>query len=185
MATAVLTELMTAEEFAKRPDPGHPEELVRGRIVAMPLTDPRHGEVCAQAVYLVKRFLEDHDVGRAVSNDPGVVTERGPDTVRGPDVAFFSYLRIPKGPMSRGYQAEVPELVIEVRSPSDRWNKVQAKAVEYLNAGVLAVVVLDPEPRMGHVYSQDAPPRTLSAEQDLTLPGVLEGFAVRVGKFFD
>ena len=185
MATAVLTELMTAEEFGKRPDPGYPEELVQGRIVAMPLTDPRHGEVCAQAVYLLKRFLEDHDVGRAVSNDPGVVTERGPDTVRGPDVAYFSYLRIPKGPMSRGYQAVVPELVIEVRSPSDRWPKVHVKVAEYLDAGVRVVVVLDPDPRMAHVYGQDDGPRALSAEQDLTLPGVLDGFAVRVGKFFD
>ena len=185
MATAVLTELMTAEEFGKQPDPGYAEELVQGRIVAIPLTDTRHGEVCLQAGYLLKRFLEDHDVGRAVGNDAGVVTERGPDTVRGPDVAFFSYLRIPKGPISRGYQAVVPEVVIEVRSPSDRWNKVQAKAIEYLNAGVLVVVVLDPDPRTAHVYSQDEPPRPLSAEQDLTLPGVLDGFAARVGRFFD
>jgi hypothetical protein len=28
MATAEMLELMTAEEFAKRPDPGHPQELV-------------------------------------------------------------------------------------------------------------------------------------------------------------
>ena len=33
-----LGSLMTAEEFGKRPDPGYPEELVQGRIVAMPLT---------------------------------------------------------------------------------------------------------------------------------------------------
>ncbi|MFO0949958.1 MAG: hypothetical protein U0835_02170 [Isosphaeraceae bacterium] len=25
--------LLTADEFPRRPDPGHPEELVRGRVV--------------------------------------------------------------------------------------------------------------------------------------------------------
>jgi hypothetical protein len=34
MATAETLELMTAEQFRLRPDPGHPEEPVRGRVVA-------------------------------------------------------------------------------------------------------------------------------------------------------
>jgi Uma2 family endonuclease len=185
MATAELTKLMTAEEFGKRPDPGYPEELVRGEIVPMALTDTRHGEVCVQSSYLLKRFLEDHDLGRVIGNDAGVITARGPDSVRGPDIAFFSYLRLPKGQIPRGYQVVAPELVIEVRSPSDRWRAVQAKVVEYLDAGVLVVVVLDPDPRTAHVFAEDDPPRVLSAEEDLTLAGVLEGFAVRVGKFFE
>jgi len=46
MATAEMLGLMTAEEFGKRPDPGYPEELVRGRIVAMSVPDKRHGYVC-------------------------------------------------------------------------------------------------------------------------------------------
>lgn len=184
MATAELTALMTAEEFGARPDPGYPEELVRGEVVPMPLTDTRHGEVCARATYLLMRFLEDHDLGRVIGNDAGVITTRGPDSVRGPDVAFFSYARIPKGPIARGYQAVSPELVVEVRSPSDRWPKVHAKVGEYLNAGVLVVVVLDPEPRTAHIFGADEP-RRLSVEEDLTLPGVLDGFAVPVGKFFE
>ena len=185
MATAVLTELTTAEEFGKRPDPGHPEELVQGRIVAMPVPDRRHGYVCSKANRILGGFVDEHDLGRVMSNDSGVITERGPDTVRGADVAFYSYARLAQGPLAKGYGPEVPELVIEVRSPSDRWNEVQAKAIEYLNAGVVAVVVLDHDPRTAHVFSAEEPPRTLSAEQDLTLPGVLDGFAVRVGKFFD
>jgi Uma2 family endonuclease len=185
MAIAELTALITAEEFGKRPDPGYPEELVQGKIVALPLTDTRHGAVCARSIYLLMRFLEDHDVGRVIGNDAGVITERDPDIVRGPDVAFYSYQRIPQGPIPRGYCPEVPELVIEVRSPSDRWRDVQAKVVEYLTAGVRIVVVLDPDPQTAHVFSDDEPPRVLTVKQELTLPGVLEGFAVRVGRFFE
>ena len=150
----------------------------------MPLTDTRHGEVCVQASYLLKRFLEDHDLGRVIGNDAGVITTLGPDSVRGPDVAFFSYARIPQGPIARGYQPVAPELVIEVRSPSDRWPNVHVKVAEYLSAGVLVVVVLDPDPQAAHVFGADEP-RRLSADEELTLPGVIEGFAVRVRRFFE
>jgi Uma2 family endonuclease len=43
--------LLTAEEFARRPDPGYPEELVKGRVVAMPLPGARHGFVSANAAF--------------------------------------------------------------------------------------------------------------------------------------
>ena len=68
--------LMTAEEFGQRSDPGHPEELVRGRIVSMPPADRRHGFVCCQASFLLRQFLSEHDLGRVMTNDSGVITER-------------------------------------------------------------------------------------------------------------
>ena len=57
MSTASVTTpaLLTAEEFAQRPDPGYSEELVRGRIVPMPMPKPRHGEICNR----VGRILGD------------------------------------------------------------------------------------------------------------------------------
>lgn len=185
METAELTALMTAEEFGKRPDPGCPEELVRGRIVRMPPTVPRHGEVCVQCAYQFRRFLDDHDIGRVIGNDAGVITGRDPDTVRGPDIAFYSYERLPKGPLPMTYIQQVPELVVEVRSPGDRWSKTHEKVAEYLAAGVLVVVVLEPESSSAHLFGADEEPRRLGPEDELTLPGVLEGFRVRVGRFFE
>lgn len=182
---AIAEALMTAVEFGRRPDPGHPEELVRGRIVPMPSPDRRHGYVCNKAGRIFGNFAEERDLGRVLSNDSGVITERDPDTVRGADVAFYSYARLPKGPLKSGYGPEVPELVIEVRSKSDRWRDVHEKVAEYLKAGVSVVVVLDPEPRTAHLFAADEPPRRLEADDELTLPGLLDGFAARVGRFFE
>jgi hypothetical protein len=36
-----------------------------------------------------------------------------------------------------------------------------------------------------HVFSADEAPRTLSADDQLSFPGLLEGFQVRVGRFFE
>ena len=70
MVTAV--KLMTAEEYWSLPDDGRPTELVRGRIVAMNMPAPRHGEICGNAVHILKSFLDTDDIGRVVSNDSGV-----------------------------------------------------------------------------------------------------------------
>jgi Uma2 family endonuclease len=53
MSTASVTvpPLLTAEQFAERPDPGYPEELVKGRVVPMPVPQPRHGEICGNAFF--------------------------------------------------------------------------------------------------------------------------------------
>jgi Uma2 family endonuclease len=185
MATAEMLELMTAEEFGKRPDPGYPEELVRGRVVAMPVPDRGHGFVCSKADRIFGNFVNEHDLGRVLSNDSGVITERGPDTVRGADACYYSYERLPKGPLEKGYGPEVPELVVEVRSSTDRWRDIHEKITEYLHAGVLVVIVLDPGLSTAHVFGADDPPRTLGPEDEMVLPGILEGFRVRVGRFFE
>ena len=183
MATAEA--LMTAEEFGRRPDAGYPEELVQGKVIRMAPPDRRHGYVCLKAARMLANWVEDHDLGRVMSNDSGVITERDPDTLRGADVAYYSYERLPRGPLPKGYGPEVPELVFEVRSTHDRWRDVVEKVMEYLDAGVLVVVVLDPDARSADVYRADAEPRRLGPEDELTFPGLLEGFSARVGRLFE
>jgi Uma2 family endonuclease len=187
MSTASVTApaLLTAEQFAERPDPGYPEELVKGRILAMPVPKPRHGEICGNAVFLLGAHARDRDLGRVLSNDSGVITERGPDTVRGADVSFYSFARVPKGPLPDGYLETPPDLIVEVLSPSDRWPKVLAKVAEYLEAGTTVVVVLDDERRLAHVYRADGTTRVLAADEELTLPDLLGDFSVKVGRFFE
>lgn len=185
MATAVRKVLLKAEDYLALPDNGVPNELVRGRIVPMNLPTPRHGEICVQIIYLVRRFLEDHRLGRLVSNDSGVMTEHDPDTVRGPDVAFYSYNRIPPGPVPPGYLSIVPELVFEVRSSGDRWGRILAKVGEYLEAGVTVVCVLDQMTERCHMYRNEEDVRVFLPDQELTIPDVLPGFQIVVGRLFE
>jgi Uma2 family endonuclease len=182
---ATVEALMTAEEFGQRPDSGHPEELVQGKVVEMTPPDRRHGYVCYKACRILGSWVDEHDLGRVLSNDSGVITERDPDTVRGADVAYYSYARLSREPLSSGYGPEVPELVVEVRSTHDRWRNVLEKVIEYLDAGVLVVVVLDPESRSAHVYRDVEEPMKLGPDEELTFPGLLEGFSARVGRFFE
>jgi Uma2 family endonuclease len=185
MATAEMIELLTAEQFGQRPDSGYPEELVRGKVVAMLVPDRRHGYVCGRSVLIFGSFVDARNLGRVICNDSGVITERDPDTVRGADVAYYSFARLAKGKLPTGYGPEVPELVVEVCSENDRWLEILDKVSEYLTAGVLVVIVLDPEPQITRVFTPDAPPRTLRTDEELVLSGILDDFRVRVGRFFE
>ncbi len=180
-----MASLITAREFERRPDPGHPEELVRGRIVAIPPHDLRHGLACGRASFALYDFVIPRDLGHVIGGGSAILTERDPDTVRGADVAYYSYARLPKGPLVPGYGPEVPELVVEVRSTHDSWREILVKVTEYLSAGVLKVIVLDPEKRKAHIYTTDEEPTTLGPDDDLTLPGLLDGFCVPVHRFFE
>jgi Uma2 family endonuclease len=182
---ASVVQLLTIEEYSQLPDSGRPTELVRGRVVEMNLPKPRHGQVCARVDRIVGAYVDEHDLGHLLINDTGVITGRNPDTLRGADVAFYSYARIPKGPLPDEYLPQPPELVFEIRSPDDRWTKLLAKAAEYLDAGVSVVCVLEPKTRKAHLFYADRPTEILAADDELTFPEILGDFRVRVGRFFE
>jgi Uma2 family endonuclease len=114
-----------------------------------------------------------------------MLTERNPDSVRGPDVAFYSYKRVPRGPLSPVLLPVAPELVFEVRSPSDRWIMLHEKIAEYLGAGVQCVCVLDDENTNIHAFYTDREPQVLEADDEFALPGILGEFQVTVRRFFE
>ncbi len=185
MSTAVLfppASLITAEEYLHRAPSDRPSELIRGKMIAMNPPFSAHGYWCGQIHYLLNEFVLANKVGRVITNDGGVITERDPDTVRGADVAFYSFQKVPPGPLPDGYWP-TPELVVEVRSSDDHWADIHKKVGEYLNAGVINVCVVDPQHRNIHVADQNTT-RVLSEADMLTFPEVLPGFSVSVTRIF-
>src|SRR4051812_446986 len=99
MATAA-TKPLTADEFFELPEPqnGAKQELVKGEVIEMPPTGVEHGKIMLNLGYLIKHFLKQNPIGTAVA-ESGVVTERDEDeeSVRGPDLSYYSHERLPIG----------------------------------------------------------------------------------------
>ena len=175
--------LYTAEEYAALPDDGRLTELVKGVIVEMPSPTPSHGYVCLNIGSALKAYITQHGLGRVVSNDSGVITERGPDTMRGPDVAFYSYDRVPRGPLPAGYWP-APELAVEVRSPSERTSNVLAKVSEYLAAGVTEVWLVEPADTTVMVYSEEFN-RAFGLGDEISSPKLFPDLRIPVRSLFE
>ena len=185
MTTLTESKLLTAEEYGRLENDGRLTELVRGRIVEMNRPFTSHGYLMSRITALLWQFVDQQGVGRIVSGDAGIITQRDPDSVRGPDVAFYSYGRIPRAPRPDGYWSASPELVIEIRSNGDRWKEIQQVVGEYLSVGVLMVAVVDSEPQRVHLFSADRETVVLNSGDVLTFPDVLPGFEIVVGRLFD
>lgn len=177
--------LLTAEEFAELPDPGDgsQQELVRGVLATMPPPGFKHGLVCVRSVRRIGNFVDDRDLGHVTCNDAGVILERDPDTVRGPDVGYWSKERLPIPPED-GYPEIAPDLAVEVMSPHDVFQELYKKVREYLRAGTKQVWVFLPEDRSVGVFFPDGSEKLLHENDTIDGGDVLPGFSCRVGDFF-
>lgn len=185
MTTMTEAALLTAEEFFLRQDLDGQVELVKGEVIQMPPAEPYHGSICLSIGMLLKLHAKQHDLGHVFSNDGAVITERDPDSVRGADVGYISYAKIPKGPLPRGPLSIPPDLIVEVRSPSDRWKDIQRKVLEYLDAGVTVVCVVDPTTETARIYRNDRDEEQLKNGDLVTFDDVLPGFSVPLKQLFE
>lgn len=181
----VGTELLTAEEFFALPPPadGTRLELVRGEVVVMSRPTWEHGEIAGNVYLLIKLFLREHPVGR-VSVEGGVLTERKPDTVRGPDVSFMSRERMPLDERMNRFADQTPDLCVEVVSPSNTRAGLNAKIKEYFFTGAKAVWVIDPDERSVAAYREPMEGRILKEGATLDGGDVLPGFTCKVADLF-
>lgn len=175
--------LMTEEEFLEQHGGDLGVDFVNGQMEIQSMPGGKHGRACLKLAIAIETFAEIHGLGRACTNDSFVRIASG--ALRGADVAFLSHEQwpadreIPDGPLPVS-----PVLVGEVKSPSDSWTKVIGKVLEYLDAGVKVVVVLDASSKSATLYRSDAPQEIFRIADTLTIPDVLPGFSVPVASLF-
>jgi Uma2 family endonuclease len=182
------TARMSAEEFGLRYS-GQRVEYIDGTVKEIPMPGGMHGIVVNWIAYYLTHFVITSQSGRIFSADTfmKVPTRDDPERVYGADVSYVSYSKLSReAEIPAGLLPVLPELVIEVRSPSDTWANVFTKVGDYLGAGVTAVVVLDVSTRTASVYrdSEANPQQFCNVNDTLTLPDVLPGFAVPVASLF-
>jgi Uma2 family endonuclease len=118
-------------------------ELVEGRLEISTPTNRRHAEMVARLAALLGQRPGWH----VLVGDPGLYIRRRPDTVRGPDVILISDDLYRQTDPARSFLTVAPELVVEVRSPSNETEEIAVKVREYLALGS-RVLVIDVEAKV-------------------------------------
>ena len=183
MTTATERKLMTAEELLKMPKvDGRRFELIRGVLVEkMPGGDP-HSEAVVRTGTVLTVYSDDNDYGDVRSGEPGYRLDRDPDTVRAPDVAWFAPGRLIRG--RPGFPELVPDLAIEIKSPSNSWPEISAKAYMWLCYGSQQVWVADPPTATISIFRLNTAPVTLGEDDILDGGDLLPGFSTPVWRLF-
>lgn len=178
------TALLSAEDFARVAPVLGPCELVRGEIVRMSPGGIRHSRVTGNAFRLLDQHCEAHGLGRVLTGEAGLVVSSRPDTVRGADVAFISFARLPKGAVDDGFLRRPAELVVEVLSKDTSWEKVEEKVADYHAFGVDLVWVLDPQTLTLRAYPRGDVPTLARDADEVSADPFVPGFRARVSEFF-
>jgi Uma2 family endonuclease len=178
---------MTAEEYLARPEDPRERgwELIDGVIVDM--NDPRlaHELACRELHHALEMWTRAQP-GRGLpirSIDVGI----GPRDVYGPDLLWYRDDRVPS---ADDWPYPVPDLAIEVRSPSTWRYDIGAKKSGYERAGLPELWLVDTAADVVLVFRRsqpDAPSFDASLElmrgDSLTSP-LLPGFAVALDAVF-
>ncbi|MGO8898595.1 MAG: Uma2 family endonuclease [Isosphaeraceae bacterium] len=185
MATDVKTKLLTAEEFMAADLGEGTFELVRGEVIQLPPSMPEHGLICVNIGVALWNYGKRTGHGYPISNDSAVVTERGPDTVRGADISYYRQDHWPRSEVGWTLPPVQPDLVVEVYSPGNRRGKILEKLAEYLGAGIPLVWIVYPKSRTVTMYrSLDEPPDVLKQDAVIENLPELPGFRCPVADFF-
>lgn len=175
--------ILTERQFAELPAEGeHLHELVAGRPVREPRPGFRHGRLISRLGRILDDFVEARGLG-AVVVEAGFRLSAEPLTIRGPDIAFVRAARLPRDPV--GFFHGPPDLAVEIVSPSNRAADIQAKVLEYLEAGTRLVWVVYPETRTVVVHESTGSARVIDEDDVLTGDDVIPGLEILVARLFD
>lgn len=174
---SVAQKLLTAEEFFLLPDNGMEQELVRGEVIEMPPPGTLHGVTQWKVGGRLGNFI-DSGPGGILTCESGVITERGPDSVRGPDISYWMKDRLKAIPV--GFAEISPDMIVEVLSPSNTTKQILEKLREYFSSAVRLVWVISPEDRTLTIYRKAEEGRLLHETALVTGEDVLPGFECRV-----
>ena len=160
-------------------------EIIDGQRVEMPPMSADSQGLASRLVRHMSNFGVERDLGEAYGETLFKLPLKE-DRNRKPDVAFVPYSRWAKNrPLPATNEWDVlPDLCVEVVSPSDRADEIMDKVREYFQAGVRLVWVFYPRHGVVYIYESLAAVRGLTRADALDGGPVLPGFSLPLTELF-
>jgi len=175
--------IWTDEAFMALPDDGSRYEIVNGVLVNMGNSGIEHGYIASILNILVGGYVLSHKLGIICDSSTAFKMKAG--NKRAPDLSFVSKTRL-QGikRLPKGFFEGAPDLAVEVISPSNTFEELHDKIVEYFENGCRLVWVIHPDEQSVMVYYHPRPDRLLKITDILDGEEVIPGFTLPVADLF-
>jgi Uma2 family endonuclease len=157
----------------------HPDlkmELVAGEVIVMSPSGYESDEVALEFGAQLRNWVRPQKLGRVTGSSAGFVLPNS-DT-RAPDVSFVQADRLRRSP--RSFAELAPDLMVEVKSPSDSLTTLRNKIDQFLNLGTRVGILIDPELRSVEIRRSNQDAVVLHDGDTLTVPDLLPGWKVQI-----
>jgi Uma2 family endonuclease len=175
---------VTADELLRMPDDGVRRELVRGEVRTMTPAGRQHGKIAMRIGAHLAGYVEEQQLGEVYAAETGFRIGSDPDTVRAPDVAYLSRARVDETGEVTGFAPGPPDLAVEVLSPHDRFEAVEEKVFDWLDAGTRMVIVVNPAARSATIFRSRSEIVVLTEEEAIDGLDVVPGWTLPVREIF-
>jgi len=130
----------------------------------------------AEILFALMEWAHRDGRGLVFDSSGGFVLPNG--AMRSPDAAWVLRSRLDalSPEVKQRFLPLAPDFVVELRSPSDPLEKLQAKMEEYAAQGVRLGWLIDADERRVHLYRGDEAPEVLDDPERLSGEPVLPGF---------
>jgi Uma2 family endonuclease len=155
-------------------------ELVDGKMIIMGGSDIVSSEIGAELVRLLANWVKPRKLGRVFESSGGFILPNS--DLRVPDVSFVVASRLKQ---SKRYFAElVPDLVVEIKSQSDRIKPLREKLFSFIEHGAKVGILIDPDKCTVTIYRPTAEPVILRDGDMISIPELLPGWEVPVAELW-
>ena len=160
----------------------HPDwqlELVNGKISAMEPGDYASDEIGTEFAAQLRNWVRPRKLGRVTGSSAGfILPNKNLRDLRAPDVSFVLAEQLKHS--KRDFVELVPDLMVEVKSKSDRIPPLQKKIRLFLKLGTKVGILIDPDKLTLTVYRPDVKPVGLRDGDIFTVPELLPGWELAV-----
>ena len=182
MSIPTKKKIYTPGDLLRMPD-GKSYELDNGKLVRRPM-GTESSWIGGKLFRMLDGFCERNDSGWVLPSDASYQCfPDAPTRVRKPDVSVIKRGRLPGEQLPKGHCPIAPNLAVEVLSPRDLSSRTNKKILEFLQAGVSLVWIVDPGTRTVRIHRKDGSITELHENDELTGEDVLPGFRCRVRDF--
>ncbi len=176
--SATTKTLLTAEQFDNYPfEEDKRYELDEGELIEMTRPAYRHNRILGNLFFELKAYLRQNPIGEALISEN--LYALSPLTRRSPDVAVI--LGDKRDELKNAKVIPIiPEIAAEVLSPSETPRMIQRKLMQYFQAGVKEVWIINTETRSAEIWAGPTrPDRELTGTDALGSP-MLPGFTLPI-----
>jgi len=151
-------------------------ELVGGEIRIMSPSSYESDEIALELGAQLRNWVRPRGLGRITGASAGFILPNA-DT-RAPDVSFVRADRLRQSP--RSFAELAPDLMVEVKSPTDSLTGLRTKIDDFLRQGTQVGILIHPEQHWVEIRRPEQDPITLQDGDLLTLPDLLPGWKMAV-----